>query len=109
MIRIVISPQAEEDLTTIWHYLGVENGNVDAATRVLEAIRDTLLMLPEFPRLGRPCPEFSTAVPNLFRLSIEGYVVYYRLIGGRLEVGRIVHERRNRQVMLYPSENESTL
>jgi len=109
MIRLVISPQADDDLTAIWQYIGVENGNVEAATQVLAAIRDTLLILPGFPHLGRPCTEFADDVPRRHRISIEGYIAYYRLHGDTLEVGRIVHERRNRQVMLYPSGNESSL
>jgi len=89
---------ADDDLTAIWRYIGVEKGNVEAAIQTLQSIRDKLLLLPRFPQLGRRCGEFDDFVPGLMALSVEGYVVYYRLIDDDvIEVGRVVHTRRERE------------
>lgn len=104
MMHLVISPAADDDLTAIWRYIGVEKGNVEAAINILESIRDTLLLLPRFPQLGRSCTEFEDYVPNLKSLAVEGYVIYYRLTDDGIDVGRVVNARREREriVMRWP-------
>ncbi len=97
MVRLMISHAADEELTAIWKYIGVEKGNVDAAIHILKSIRDTLRLLPRFPEMGRPCPEFKNYVPSLRCVNIEGYNVFYRFNDGRIDVGRIVHSRREHE------------
>jgi plasmid stabilization system protein ParE len=72
MIRLIISPAADADLKAIWRYLGVEKGNIEAANHILDSIRDTLLLLPRFPHLGRCCTEFDEYVANLKCITVEG-------------------------------------
>ncbi len=115
MIRLVISRAADDDLNAIWQYIGVEKGNVEAANHILESIRDTLLLLPRFPHLGRSCTELESYVTNLKCMTLEGHLVYYRLTDEGIDVGRIVNARRERERIVIgwsvengrtPSEND---
>ena len=98
MARLVISPTAQDDLQEIRHYLAVENDNIDAALNLLQAIREALLLLTRFPQMGRRCREFEKYVPGLMMIPVQGYVIYYhRTNDNVIEVGRIVHMRRERE------------
>ena len=97
MANLKISPTADSDLNEISQYLAVEQDNPEAADRVIRAVMDTLLLLPNFPRLGTVCHEFSDLFPNLQSITVEGYLLYYRRNEEMIDVIRIVSSRRERR------------
>jgi toxin ParE1/3/4 len=90
MTSIVRSPQYERDLTEIWDQ--IEQQNADAADRVVMAIERTIELLPQFPRIGTPCPHLA---PGLRRMLWRDYLIYYRLRDNVVEVVRVLHGRRH--------------
>lgn len=100
MLTLNISPKADSDLNEIGHYLGVEQHNPEAANRIIQSIMETLLLLPQFPQLGKSCTEFTDLIPNLMFLTAEGYLLYYRCDEDSIDVIRIVHSHRERRRVL---------
>jgi toxin ParE1/3/4 len=90
MTAIVKSPQYERDLTEIWDQ--IEQQYADAADRVVMAIERTIELLPQFPRIGTPCPH---PAPGLRRMLWRDYLIYYRLRDNVVEVVRVLHGRRH--------------
>lgn len=96
-MRLLISHEAEVDLQVIMNFIGIENANLNAASKILTSIRDLLLLLPKHPHLGRECTELEQYVPDLHCISVEGYIAYYRVRANQIEVARIIHERRDKE------------
>ena len=97
---VSISSAAYDDLKETWAYIAV-NGGPDLATTVVGSIREALKSLATFPRLGKPCTPFEGIIKDVRRLSVGGYAIYYRFREQKIEVGRIVHQRRHRESILY--------
>lgn len=97
MKMIILSPTADKDLQDIWHDIGVENGNPDAADSILNTLKETFILLGRFPKVGPVASEFVQYVPQLRTYSVSGYVVFYRAIEDGIQIGRVVHSRMHRE------------
>lgn len=96
-MRLRISPQADDDLSEIGRYIAQEHRNPEAARHLLDSIMETLLLLPQFPSLGKCCTDFDDRLPGLMTVTIEGYLLYYQIHGTTIDVLRVVHSRRDRR------------
>lgn len=91
-MRIEFDRQALSDLAAIRDWIGPENPR--AADRVLSRIRQVVLMLSQFPKVGR-----AGVVPGTREFPVVGlpYIVVFRESGAdELIVLGIVHTRKNR-------------
>jgi toxin ParE1/3/4 len=88
-MRIVWSPQAREDLISLFTY--VTEDNLQAAKKLRDLILSKIELLAETPHLGRP-----GRVPGTKELVIEKtpYIIPYRCIHNCLEVIRVYHSSR---------------
>ncbi|MGE5203673.1 MAG: type II toxin-antitoxin system RelE/ParE family toxin [Acidobacteriota bacterium] len=89
MRRVILTPQAQEDLTEIWLYIA-EDDPV-AADRMADAIEGACLRLGRNPKLGPARPDIAR---GLRYVPVGRYLVLYRIIEGAIEVVRIVHGAR---------------
>ena len=101
-MKVLISRQAEEDLSESFAYLAVNNS--DAAERFKTETKKALIQLSAHPELG-PHPGWETRHPSLRFWVINrfhNYLIYYevreaevsieRVLDGRRDVRRIVEE-----------------
>lgn len=88
-MKIVVSPEAKQDLAEILVYL-LENDHTSAQV-VLDRIGENLHRLAEMPHLGRP-----GRVPGTRELVITKtpFVVPYQVVGTTLEILRVYHGTR---------------
>ena len=54
MVKLVISPLAQADMREIIDYISREFSNADAALRLMQRFKETMLPLREFPEMGSP-------------------------------------------------------
>ena len=80
--RIVWTPLALDDLRSIGDYMSRDSP--EAARRLAETLKKSVLRLARFPRSGREVPEFRST--NLREIIVGTY--------------RIVFESRNRDVVV---------
>jgi toxin ParE1/3/4 len=92
MNRYKIAPAARSDLDGVWDYLGVQEENPTAAYRQIEMLYDKFSLLAANPLLGEVRNDLG---PDLRSFVARKYVVVYRLIGGRIEIVRVVHAARD--------------
>jgi toxin ParE1/3/4 len=85
------SPKARHDLQQIWRYFA-RVASHDVADRLVREIGVAGLRLRERPFIGRPREE---VMPGLRSLRVHPYALFYRVIEDRIEIARILHERRN--------------
>jgi toxin ParE1/3/4 len=88
--NIILKPSAKRDIYKIWYEMSQQG--MAAADRFVDRIDRRVLSLAEFPDRGAPRYELSKGL----RMLVEGkYLVFYRLIGSRVEILRVVHGARD--------------
>jgi plasmid stabilization system protein ParE len=95
-MRVRYTQQALVDLVGIANYL--LDRNPAAALKVEAAIRSTIGLLSDFPKLGRDRPELEARSLGIPRWP---YTAYYRIEGGEVW---IVHIRDDRRRPLKPGD-----
>ena len=95
MLRIVLTPQAQEDAIDIWLYVAADDPR--AADRIANAIERAYLRLARNPKLGPARPDIGR---ELRYLRAGRYLILYRIVEGAVEVVRIVHGARYLQTLL---------
>ena len=78
------------DLDEIEAYIAADN--VEAARRTVDGIRARLRILVRFPTVGRERPELGSGTRSW---PLGKYVAIYRVNGGRVQIARILHSRRD--------------
>ena len=97
MPRILLSPDAKADLSTISSYVEAEApspGTLSypaAADRVLEDIDRVFRSLASHPLMGR----VSSVSPDLRVFSAKRYLIFYRPLKNGIEVARVLHTARD--------------
>jgi toxin ParE1/3/4 len=76
----------------IWRFIAQDNP--DAATRVIEAARESFKMLAANPGLGRPRRFRNPRLRNIrsWRISgFENYLIFYRAVADGIQVNHVYH------------------
>jgi toxin ParE1/3/4 len=90
MSKLIISPEADQDLLEIWLYIAEDSP--DDADRFLDRLEENAQKLAEFTEIGRDRPELA---PNLKSFSVDRYILYYRPDVDGIELVRILHAARD--------------
>jgi toxin ParE1/3/4 len=87
---IAFSPAAETDIEEIWDYSAV-NWGLDQADHYIDDLRDACIALAGGRRRGRTVD----VRPGYLKLSVGSHIIYFRDEGDRLEIIRVLHNRRD--------------
>jgi toxin ParE1/3/4 len=87
--RLVWSPEAEDDLVSIWRH-GAEAWTEELADNHLFKIEAACDRLLDDPMVGRPRHELMTGMRSL---PVRPHVVFYQLSKRTIEVVRVLHQR----------------
>ena len=88
--RIALS--ASKDLDQISQYFLSQN--VEAGDRLFQEFNRKCRNLVEFPNLGR---SYEEILPSLRGIPLNGYIIFYEVIGDDVTILRIVSGRQNLQ------------
>src|ERR1700682_843216 len=91
-VRFVLAPQAALDLAEIWRYIK-EQTSLTIADRVGSAIREKLASLAETPGPGHSRKDLTDEDVKFF--PVYSYLIVYRTQTKPLQVGAILHGRRD--------------
>jgi toxin ParE1/3/4 len=72
----ILSPEAEEDLDTIWYYVAKASGGIERADRIVDAITERFCMLSTHPRLGRARDDLRSGLRSF---TVGDYIILYRV------------------------------
>ena len=101
MAKVVVSPEARNDIISAAAYIRDELCNPDAAKRIVGELRKTITGLREMPARGISLDSII-AVHTEFRfLPCENYRIFYVLNDDTVEVIRIIHMRQNYMKVLF--------
>ena len=90
-LRLVWSPEAEEDLISIWRY-GSEEWAPSVADEHEQASWRACNRLLENLELGRPRQELAA---DLRSILVDPHVVFYRITPTAVEIVRLVHQHED--------------
>jgi toxin ParE1/3/4 len=96
MPRLVIAPEARQDLREIRDYIATNDPR--AARRVVTRLRDMTRMLAAAPTIGRNRPELGAEIRSFVA---DRYVLFYRPLqqAGGIELIRVLHGARDIDAM----------
>ena len=88
-MRYRLTPEADQDLITIWHYT-CENWGSEQANAYLGQLERRFNDLADHPGLGKSCDEIRKG----YRCLHEGrHLIFYRSNRKRIEIVRVLHDR----------------
>ncbi|MEH2262135.1 type II toxin-antitoxin system RelE/ParE family toxin [Nostoc sp.] len=90
MSRYVINILASRDINEIADYFA--ETNVEAGERFFSEFNRKCQQLVAFPKSGK---SYAKIRPDLRGISLQGYIVFYRLLDDGIEILRVVSGRRN--------------
>ena len=85
------SPEAKRDIDGIWDYLK-EQASVRVADEAIQRILRACNILVRHPFAGRPRADL---IPGLRSILSNPYSVFYRVGETKIEIVRVVHQRRD--------------
>ncbi|WP_404456028.1 type II toxin-antitoxin system RelE/ParE family toxin [Virgibacillus necropolis] len=91
--NIELLPIANDDLHDIFDFILLDNPA--AATKMLEAIFTSIKHLENFPKAGVSLTQNSLKLYSFRMITINPYVVFYRLINDKVYIYRVLHGARN--------------
>lgn len=103
MAKIVISPEARQDLVDTGDYIALKLRNKSAARSLLGRIQNAVMSLAQFPESGTL---FSFSGPNyVYRYLICGnYMIFYHITENTVYIDRILYGRRDYLSILFGEE-----
>ena len=90
MSKLLVSPEAEQDLFDIWLYIAEDS--LDNADRYLDRLEQQALKLADFKDIGI---KRSDLAPDLKCFPFDRYVVYYLDTSTGIELVRVLHAARD--------------
>jgi toxin ParE1/3/4 len=90
MSLYVINVLASRDLIEIADYFA--ETNVEVGERFFREFNSKCQQLVSFPRSGK---SYGAIRSDLRGLSLEGYIIFYRILDDGIEILRVVSGRRN--------------
>ena len=91
-----LSPEADQDLEEIFDYTDREFG-IDQAVEYLSGFDSLFVKLVNNPEIGRARDEIRKGLRSLLT---EKHVVFYRILGNRIRIVRILHGSRDVRTFL---------
>ncbi len=86
MARFVLRPRASADIDGIWDYTEGRWGTAQAI-EYTRNIWEVIERVAENPDLGRRCDDLH------FKIRAGSHFVIYRLVGGKVGIVRVLHQR----------------
>lgn len=98
--KVLIDPQAKQDLKEIFIYVALNDG-FDAANKLLDAIEKTLYKLEEFPERGHiPIELRQTGIKRYLEIHYKPYRIIYEIGNNIIYIHAVFDGRRNIQEIL---------
>jgi toxin ParE1/3/4 len=89
--RLVWSPEADQDLLSIWSY-GADEWSPDVADEHERILWRACERLLDNPELGRSRDELITGLRSIL---VEPHTVFYQISPHAIQIVRVVHQRED--------------
>lgn len=93
MLRLIVRPLAQQDITESSEYLDSQAGFA-IAERFLAAVRAEFESIAKMPQIGSPCDFKSYQMRHVRRWSVTGFerwLIFYEVLDSGIYVARVLH------------------
>ena len=90
MKNYIIAPSASKDLSNIADYFLTVN--VSAGEKLFHEFNKKCRNLVSFPQMGK---SYNHIKSNLRGLTLNGYIIFYRIVDDNIEILRVVNDRQD--------------
>ncbi len=98
--KVLIDPQAKEDLLEIFYYISI-NDSISAADKLLTAIEKSCYKLEEYPKRGHIPQELrQSGIKRYLEIHYKPYRIIYEIENRLVYIHFILDGRRNIQEIL---------
>lgn len=105
MIKVYLSPEAQNDLKEIDEYIAVDLSNPDAALSTVARITARIRELEAFAEIGAPLAA-TVGYDSGYRYLVCGsYLAFYRIEDTGVYVDRVLYGKRDYAAMLLETPN----
>ena len=101
MAKVIISPEAVNDLRKANAYIRDELCDPDAAKRILGKLRKSIVALQTMPERGTSLDSVISVHTEFRFLVCERYRIFYLINGDTVEIVRILHTLQNYMNVLF--------
>jgi toxin ParE1/3/4 len=101
MVKINISPLAQNDLLEIKEYVTNELVNTSAAIKIVKKILDRILELENFPQMGANLSAIVKFDTKYRYLVCDSYLIFYRYEEQSVFVDRVLYAKRDYLKVLF--------
>lgn len=91
------------DIDDIWSYIAITQGNLKAAQRIMDELRQTFELLSDFPLMGRERNDLKRGIRRI--VVRKRYIVLYRVIDEGVLIERVVHGSRDLESLFQDPES----
>jgi toxin ParE1/3/4 len=95
MPRLLIRPQAENDLDEIWWHIA--QGSPQNADRFLDLIEETCIVISGYPNMGERRDEL---LKELRSFPVGNYLIFYIHLNDGIDIIRVLHGARDWKLLL---------
>jgi toxin ParE1/3/4 len=93
-----LTPEAEAELDDIWFHVARESGNMEIASRLIDAITDRFWLLAKNPQIGRRRdPDLRLGLRSF---PVGEYVIIYRIEGDDAIILHVIRGSRDIEGLL---------
>lgn len=92
MVIIKKTPQAEEDIYAIWHYIAIDQRSPNNADNHIRQLEVTMRTLAGSPLIGTRKDEYTIGI---LQFPFGNYLIFYFPLNNGIEVIRVLHAARN--------------
>ncbi len=98
--KVLIDPQAKQDLKEIFIYVAV-NDSISSANKLLDSLENTCYKLEKFPERGHIPEELRlTGIKRYLEILYKPYRIIYEIDNDQIYVHSVLDGRRNIQEIL---------
>lgn len=98
--KVVIDPQAKQDLKEIFVYVALSD-SIQSANKLLDALEETCSKLKGYPERGHIPPELRPAgIKKYLEIHYKTYRIIYELEDNLVYIHSVIDGRRNIQEIL---------
>lgn len=99
-----ISNQFYNDFDDTYNYIKDVLKNKDAADKLKEKTKETILKLKTFPNIGSILYNYSRT-RSIFRyIRIDNYFIFYRIDKSDIYIHKMIYQGRNYMKIIFPNE-----
>lgn len=97
---IKYSPEAVNDLDTVWDDVYEASKNYDIADKYVDDLMDRIKKKERFPESGIPLM-YGNLFTGFYSVNFKEYKAFYRFKDGFIEVARVIMSRRDYMKILF--------